>query len=70
MACAIHHGPFTSISDAYGALLQWIEANGYRIAGPNRELYLQLSAQAGCQTDPDAVTELQCPVEKASPGVA
>jgi effector-binding domain-containing protein len=65
MACVVHHGPFTTIGEAYTALTKWIEANGYRIAGPGREAYLQPPAQSGSQTDPNTVTEIQFPVEKA-----
>jgi effector-binding domain-containing protein len=66
MASTIHHGPFVTISEAYQSLMQWIEANGYRIAGPCREVYLQTAhAHAGSQTDPNTVTEIQFPVEKA-----
>lgn len=64
IACTIHHGPFVTISQAYGALMQWVQDNGYRIVGPCREVYLQPSAN-GSQTDPDTVTEIQFPVEKA-----
>jgi effector-binding domain-containing protein len=61
MACAVHHGPFTTLNQAYSALMQWIQASGYRIVGPNREVYLQSS---GKQDDPTCVTEIQIPVEK------
>jgi effector-binding domain-containing protein len=61
MACTVHHGPFATIGAAYGALLGWIEANGYRVTGPNRELYLGGGDLGGS----DSVTELQFPVEKA-----
>jgi effector-binding domain-containing protein len=64
MACAIHHGPFVTINEAYEAISKWLAANGYRIAGPCREVYLR-TAQNGSQTDPDTVTEIQFPVEKA-----
>ena len=64
MACAIHHGPFVTISEAYNAIGKWIESNGYRIVGPCREYYLRM-AKDGNQNDPDTVTEIQFPVEKA-----
>jgi DNA-binding transcriptional MerR regulator len=64
MACAVHHGPFATIGQAYNALLAWIEANGYRVVGPAREIYLRTPKQAGEQNDPDCVTEIQFPVEK------
>jgi DNA-binding transcriptional MerR regulator len=63
LACTIHHGPFVTISEAYAAIGKWIEANGYRIVGPCREVYLE-PAKNGSQTDPDTVTEIQFPVEK------
>jgi effector-binding domain-containing protein len=64
MACTVHHGPFVTISEAYGALMQWVQDNGYRIIGPCREVYLQPN-ENGSQTDPNTVTEIQFPVEKA-----
>ena len=63
MACAVHHGPFVTIGDAYKALISWTEANGYRINGPCREVYLRC-AEKGSQTDPNTVTEIQFPVDK------
>ncbi|MBN1934250.1 MAG: GyrI-like domain-containing protein [Anaerolineae bacterium] len=61
MACTIHHGPFEMLSEAYNALTLWMQANGYRITAPNREIYLQ---GAGPGIDPaDYVVEIQCPVE-------
>jgi DNA-binding transcriptional MerR regulator len=41
MACVIHHGGFDTLVQAFNALLQWIEANNYQVAGSNREIYLQ-----------------------------
>src|SRR3972149_1130530 len=35
MACAVHHGPFNTLNQAYSALMQWIQTNNYRIVGPN-----------------------------------
>jgi effector-binding domain-containing protein len=64
MACAIHNGPFTTINEAYNAIGKWLDTNGYRIVGPCREVYLN-SANNGSQTDPNTVTEIQFPVEKA-----
>ena len=43
---------------AYNALAQWIEDNGYQIAGPPRELFYG-SAEKG-----DLTAEVQFPVEK------
>jgi DNA-binding transcriptional MerR regulator len=72
-ACVVHSGDYLNIYQAYNALLEWIEANGYRIAGPIREVYLRYTADGlGFELpptylakDPDSfVTELQLPVEK------
>ena len=76
MTCVIHHRPYETIGDAYAALMNWIETYGYRINGPDREVYLQCSdndyedseliGYADYVTlDPnDYVTEIQIPVEK------
>lgn len=62
MACVVHHGSYSKgFHEAYGSLMSWIESNGYRIVGPNREIYLKGG------DDPDDtsyVTEIQFPVEK------
>ena len=76
MACVIHQGSYDALSEAYAALLTWIEANGYRVTGPDREVYLRCPDND--YDDPDAVgyadyiaddptanlTEVQFPVEK------
>ena len=63
MACTVHKGSYHSMAEAYNRLLTWIEANGYRICGPNREVYIK---GPGLLTKPsNYVTELQVPVEKA-----
>lgn len=67
MACAVHHGPFATITQAYNAVVAWIEANNYRVVGPAREIYLRSPTAAGEQNDPDCLTEIQFPVEKAQP---
>lgn len=56
-------GSYEGLSDAYDRLLGWIEANGYRIVGPNRELYLQ--GPGPDYEPPEYLTELQFPVQKA-----
>ena len=61
MASVIHHGPFSTMNQAYNAILKWIEANGYHISGPNRELNLEYE-RGGDQSK--FVTEIQFPVEK------
>jgi effector-binding domain-containing protein len=63
-ACVIHQGPYENFSQAYTALMGWINANGYRVAGPYREIYLR--GPGPQPADPSTfVTEIQVPVEKA-----
>jgi DNA-binding transcriptional MerR regulator len=62
MASVIHHGSFTIMHQAYHAILGWIEANGYRVNGPNRELNLEFEPGGD---ESKFVTEIQFPVEKA-----
>jgi DNA-binding transcriptional MerR regulator len=63
-ACTVHHGAFVTIGQAYEALIKWIEASGYAISGPSREIYLNPCTK-GSQTDPKTVTEIQFPITKA-----
>lgn len=63
-ASIIHKGPFNTLTLALSALLKWIEENGYRIIGPNREIYLYVGEGPMRQDDPSYVTENQFPVEK------
>ncbi len=72
MACVVHHGPFKTIGEAYQAIMQWIDQNGYRICGPGREVLLREpepadpgTQMAASQIDPETVVEVQYPVEKA-----
>lgn len=63
-ASVIHTGSYDRISGAYRALVAWTQANGYRTAGPNREIYLQGLAEG---LDPSHyVTELQFPIQQVS----
>jgi DNA-binding transcriptional MerR regulator len=62
MASVIHHGSFTTMHQAYHSILGWIEANGYRVSGPNRELNLEFEPGGD---EAKFVTEIQFPVEKA-----
>lgn len=64
IACTIHHGPFTGLITAFTGLMRWIDANGYAITGPDREIYLRLPEHGQYHCDERAVTELQVPVGK------
>jgi DNA-binding transcriptional MerR regulator/effector-binding domain-containing protein len=72
MACLVHTGTYDTIGAASEALLAWIEAHGYQIAGPTREVYLRFNADGLDVALPEAylapreeefVTEIQLPVE-------
>jgi DNA-binding transcriptional MerR regulator/predicted transcriptional regulator YdeE len=67
MAATVHHGPYNTIGEAHEAVITWIEVNGYRIAGADREIYLYNSTPIR-RDDPSYVTEIQYPVEKVSNG--
>jgi DNA-binding transcriptional MerR regulator len=61
-ASIIHEGAYENVGGTYSQLLKWVETNGYRLAGPIREVYVQ-GVEPG--RDPsDYVTEIQLPVEK------
>jgi DNA-binding transcriptional MerR regulator len=73
VACVVHVGEYSNIYQAYNALLSWIEANGYRMTGPIREVYLRYGAdgldfelpQTYLGNDKhEYVTELQLPLER------
>jgi DNA-binding transcriptional MerR regulator len=64
MATVVRRGPKDRTHLAFGALGIWMEANGYHIAGPGRELFLELPFQ---RPEPeDVVMEIQFPVAKAA----
>ncbi len=63
MASVVHKGAYNTFSRAYEAIGRWIEDNGYRITGSNREVYLYCT-QPVRQDDESYVTEIQFPVEK------
>ena len=61
MAAVVHHGDFDDFTQGHAALLEWIDANGYQIVGPYREIYIKHE-----KSDlSDTTTEIQFPVEKA-----
>lgn len=64
MASTIHQGSFAGLASAYAELLKWVDAHGYIIVGPDREIYLRLPEDVSRQ-DPNAITEMQVPIRKA-----
>jgi DNA-binding transcriptional MerR regulator len=61
VAAVVHQGNFEDFTQGHAALLEWIDANGYRVAGPYREIYIK-HHQGNLS---DSTTEIQFPVEKA-----
>ena len=41
MVSLVRAGPWDDFRPAYQAIMEWVEANNYQIAGPNREIHLQ-----------------------------
>jgi DNA-binding transcriptional MerR regulator len=65
MAATVHHGPYVTIGDAHAAILAWVEANGYQIVGPDRELNLYHATPIR-RDDPSSITEIQYPVARVT----
>lgn len=63
MATAVQTGGPDLVFIALGRIGQWIEANGYRMAGPYREIGVELP---GSSTFEEMVIEVQMPIEKMS----
>lgn len=73
VACVVHSGNYSSLYQAYNALLDWIETNHYQMVGPIREVYIRYGADGLSFDLPPTyltddsnqyVTELQLSVEK------
>ena len=61
VAAVVHHGDFKEFTQGHAALLEWIDANGYRIVGPYREIYIKHEKSNLA----DTITEIQFPIGKA-----
>lgn len=61
-AATIHKGPYSSLSDAYGALVAWIEENGYAWDGAPYEIYTK--TQFDGLAPEDWETKIFFPVKK------
>jgi effector-binding domain-containing protein len=64
IATIVRSGPLDQSHLAFGALGLWMEANDYRIAGPCREVFLEVPFQTSGPEDP--LMEIQFPVTKAA----
>jgi DNA-binding transcriptional MerR regulator len=62
MATVVRSGPNYQSHLAFGALGLWMEGNGYGIAGPCREVFLDVPFQTPEQED--AIVEIQFPIAK------
>ena len=60
-ATILHRGDMEGIGDTWSALVDQLTADGYRMTGPSREVYLHAE---GHIPQPDWITELQVPVER------
>ncbi len=63
MATAVQTGGPDLVFVALGRIAQWIEANGYRIAGPYREIGVELPGSAPFD---EMIIEVQMPLESMS----
>lgn len=61
-ACALHKGPYSDLRNAYGAILKWMEDNGYEPVDNPRESYID--GIWNKESEEDWLTEIQFPVKK------
>jgi DNA-binding transcriptional MerR regulator len=64
LATCVRIGPPQEAHATTARIGRFVEANGYRISGPNREVFLQRPSAGAMEK---AVVEMQFPVERASP---
>jgi DNA-binding transcriptional MerR regulator len=64
LATIVRSGPLYQSHLAFGKLGVWMEANGYQIVGPCREVFLDMPFETSSQKDP--AVEIQFPVTKAA----
>lgn len=61
-ACTMHKGPYEDFPQAYAAVVNYIEANGYEIIAPPRESYID--GVWNKDSEDEWLTEIQFPVRK------
>jgi DNA-binding transcriptional MerR regulator len=66
MATAVQTGSPDLVFVALGRIAHWTQANGYRIAGPYRELGLELFKKS---VSDDMLIEIHMPIESMSPSI-
>jgi AraC family transcriptional regulator len=62
MAKIVHEGPYEACEAAYNSLFEWIAANGYAIADPTREVYLNDPREV---PPSELLTEIYAPIVSA-----
>jgi effector-binding domain-containing protein len=63
VAAAQVKGPYSQIPAHYTEMLAWLDAEGWDVAGPPREVYLKRPDAAGKGDPNEFVTEIQFPVK-------
>lgn len=58
----VHHGGYSTLSEAYGAIVSWIIENGYEIAGAPFDLYIK--TQFDSLSPEDWETEVYFPIRR------
>ncbi|MDE5819582.1 MAG: MerR family transcriptional regulator [Lachnospiraceae bacterium] len=61
-ATTVHHGGYSTLSEAYGAIVTWIIENGYEIVSAPFELYVK--TQFDSPSPEDWETEVYFPIRK------
>ncbi|MBU3146688.1 MerR family transcriptional regulator [Clostridium sp. CF012] len=61
-ACVLHKGAYEGFPKSYGAVLKWVEKNGFQIVGSPRESYID--GVWNKDSAEDWLTEIQFPVRK------
>ncbi|THF67899.1 MerR family transcriptional regulator [Deinococcus sp. Arct2-2] len=64
-ATLVHVGPTSDTHRSYGLLAEWLEAHGWEVLGPGRQVLMQLPLRG---PESEAVVELQLPVARPQPG--
>lgn len=61
-ACIYHKGAYDNLRESYSYLIKWVEENGYEIAEPIRERYIDGMWNKG--SEEEWLTEIQIPIRK------
>ncbi|MGN1270064.1 MAG: MerR family transcriptional regulator [Clostridia bacterium] len=61
-ACIYHKGAYDNLRESYSFLLKWVEENGYEIAEPIRERYID--GMWNKESEDEWLTEIQIPIRE------